>query len=148
MAWTLEFFEEDSGRQPVREWLQSLDSGKRSAAIAALEVYLGGMGIAVCGTEHGKQLGKGLFEFRIRHDEGVIRGKSGGQSKSASTEVLLRIFCHAYGDRIILLVGGYDKGEDPSKRRQTREIEKARKRLRSFELRRKRTRAGARRRAS
>ncbi len=26
MSWTVEFFEDDAGRQPVREWLQSLDS--------------------------------------------------------------------------------------------------------------------------
>jgi hypothetical protein len=31
MAWTVEFFEDDQGRQPAREWLQSLDSAKRAA---------------------------------------------------------------------------------------------------------------------
>lgn len=40
MTWTVEFFEDDQGRQPAREWLKSLDSAKRAAAIAAIEVFL------------------------------------------------------------------------------------------------------------
>ena len=143
MSWTVEFFEDDQGRQPVREWLQSLDSDKRAAAIAGVEAYLITMGQDVCSTEHGKHLGKGVFEFRIRHDESVIRGKTGGDPSGRRAEVLLRIFCHAYGQRVVLLLGGYDKGAAPSKRRQDREIETARKRLRSFELRLKRQRTGA-----
>ncbi|MEK6272752.1 MAG: hypothetical protein AABM42_08915 [Actinomycetota bacterium] len=146
MAWRVEFFEDDQGRQPAREWLQSLDSGKRAAAIAAIETYLTDMGQDICATEHGKHLGKGLFEFRIRHDESVIRRKAEQESAGKPTEVLLRIFCHAYGQRIVLLLGGYDKGVAPSKKRQDREIETARKRLRSFQLRLKRKRAGERRR--
>jgi hypothetical protein len=37
MTWTVEFFADDRGRQPAREWLQSLDSAKRAAAIAEIE---------------------------------------------------------------------------------------------------------------
>jgi len=55
------------------------------------------------------QLGGGLFEFRLR-----------------DSELLLRVFCHAYGDRIVLLLHGYDKGVDPSDKRQAREIAEAR----------------------
>lgn len=126
--------------------MQSLDSGKRAAAIAAIEILLADMGPDVCGTEYGKHLGKGLFEFRIRHDEAVIRGKAGQDAAGKRTEVLLRIFCHAYGERIVMLLGGYDKGAAPSSRRQDREIETARGRLRSFQLRLQRQRAGERRR--
>ncbi len=146
MTWTIEFFEDDRGRQPARDWLRSLDSGKRAAALAAIEIYLAQFGLDVCATEHGKQLGKGLFEFRIRHDESVIRGKTGQKTAGKPTEVLLRIFCHAYGQRIVLLLGGYDKGAAPGKKRQDQAIETARKHLRSFQLRDKRRRAGARRR--
>jgi hypothetical protein len=144
VTWTIEFFEDDAGRQPAREWLQSLDSLKRASAIAAIEVVFTELGLDVCATEYGKQLGSGLFEFRIRHDEAAIRGKVGGEGERG--EVLLRIFCHAYGARIVLLLGGYDKGVAPSRRRQEREIETARKRLRSFKLRQSPRRAGARRR--
>lgn len=146
MTWTVEFFEDDRGRQPAREWLQALDSAKRAAAIAAIEVLLTDLGLGVCATEHGKQLGAGLFEFRIRHDESVIRGKAGEASTGRRGEVLLRVFCHAHGQKIVLLLGGYDKGAAPSKRRQDREIETARQRLRSFKLQQGRRRAAAQRR--
>jgi putative component of toxin-antitoxin plasmid stabilization module len=147
MAWTIEFFADDQGRQPAREWMQSLDPVKRAAAIAAIETQLTAMGLDICATEHGKHLGEGLFEFRIRHDEEVIRQKVGdeGGSKRAG-KILLRIFCHAYGERIVLLLGGYDKGVSPSGKRQEREIATARKRLRSFKLRRARSKAGRQRR--
>ena len=148
MSWTVEFFEDDRGRRPAWEWLHSLESDKRAAAIAAIETYLTVFGLNVCATEHGKQLGAGLFEFRIRHDERVIRGKAGQQAAGKPTEVLLRIFCHAYGQRIVLLLGGYDKGAAPSKKRQDREIETARRRLRSFQLKQKHWRATQRRRGS
>jgi hypothetical protein len=85
-------------------------------------------------TEWGKQLGGGIFEFRIRHTAEEIahmfrgaapeRGKRGG--------VLLRVFCHAHGAKIVLLLHGYDKGADPSEKRQQREIQLARKRLAAF----------------
>jgi hypothetical protein len=146
VSWSIEFFEDDQGRQPAREWLQSLDSAKRAAAIAAIEVYLTERGLDVCSTEHGKHLGKGLFEFRIRHEAHVIRGSDSLEATGNRAAVLLRIFCHAYGDRIVLLLGGYDKGTAPGDRRQSREIVVARARLRSFQLRLQRQRAGERRR--
>jgi len=48
---------------------------------------------------------------------------------SSMASALLRVFCHATGDRVILLLGGYDKGKDPARRRQDHEIEVARRRL-------------------
>jgi phage-related protein len=141
MSWSIEFFEDAAGRQPAREFLLALEPSKRAALIAAIEEVLEPRGLGVCATEYGRPLGKGLFEFRVRHDETVIRGKSrDGEEPTGNRrgDVLLRLFCHAYGDKIILLLAGYDKGEDPSPRRQTREIEQARKRLRSFQLERQR----------
>jgi phage-related protein len=146
MSWNVEFFSDAGGRRPVREWLGSLDESKRDAAIAAIELQLAEFGLNICATEHGRQLGEGLFEFRIRHDEQVIRRKTGGKGGSGGKKVLLRIFCHAYGEKIILLLGAYDKGADPSPRRQQREIDIARRRLRSFKLARRREAAGRRRR--
>ena len=55
-------------------------------------------------------------------------------------KVLLRVFVHFYGDRVILLLGGYDKGEDPKERRQQREISEARRLLRQFKERQRRDR--------
>lgn len=146
--WEVEFFEDDSGRQPVREFLLSLEPDKRAALIAAIEMILIPRGLDVCATEYGRQLGEGLFEFRVRHDETVIRGQSPGSRSESKRrgDIVLRVFCHAYGEKVILLLGGYDKGADASPRRQSREIEQSRKRLRSFRLRIQRARAAQRRR--
>lgn len=46
--------------------------------------------------------------------------------------ILLRVFCHAYGDKVVLLLARYDKGDDPSNKRENTEIELARKRLAEF----------------
>jgi putative component of toxin-antitoxin plasmid stabilization module len=77
----------------------------------------------------GKALGDGLFEFRLREE---IR------DQGVTEKILLRVFFHAYGSKIILLLGGYDKGEHPSPRRQQREIEAARRYLRDFKERQRR----------
>lgn len=50
--------------------------------------------------------------------------------------ILLRVFCHALGRRLVLLLGGYDKSDDTTKKRQSKEIEAARARLRRWEARR------------
>jgi Phage derived protein Gp49-like (DUF891) len=68
----------------------------------ALREILQQQGISVCGSPFGKQLGGGLFEFRLREDD-----------------VLMRVFCHAHGSQIVLLLSGYDKGKDPGGRRQS-----------------------------
>jgi hypothetical protein len=90
--------------------------------------------ISVCRGAYGKQLGEGLFEFRLRHDAGEILRSLGkpARDEPQRERILLRVFCHAHGDRLILLLGGYDKGADPSKHRQQREIAEARRRLVDF----------------
>ena len=140
MQWSIEFFKDEAGRQPARDWIQSLDADKRASIIAAVETVLTLLGTDVCRSEYGKSLGGGLFEFRVRHDEGTLRRKAGEEASSVRRrrDIVLRLFCHAYGDRVILILGGYDKGVAPGKRRQDREIEIARKRLRTFELRNRR----------
>jgi hypothetical protein len=52
-------------------------------------------------------------------------------------KVLLRLFVHFYGDKVILLLGGYDKGKDPKESRQRREVAEARRLLKQFKARRR-----------
>jgi hypothetical protein len=40
---------------------------------------------------------------------------------------------HAHGDKLILLLGAYDKGQDVSKKRQQEEIRTAKARLKMWE---------------
>jgi hypothetical protein len=100
-------------------------------------------GIDLVSTEWLKALGQGLHEFRVRHDADEIARMFGGaapEPESKPEKVLLRLFVHFYGDKVILLLGGYDKGDDPKDRRQQREISQARRLLTQFKERQRRER--------
>jgi len=132
--WELEFYEED-GREPVLDFLRGLDEVKEQALAAALSNVLAYEGIGVCGSSWGKwvQDAPGIFEFRVRHDAGTILRQRGlpipEELEERSGEILLRVFCHAHGKKIVLLLAGYDKGKEPSTRRQNAEIKRAKQRL-------------------
>lgn len=135
----IEFYEDEHGDAPVLRWLrEELSPRKRRALGTAMNNVLQVLGVGVCGTEFGRQLGKGLFEFRLRGADlaKVVPGPAAVER--AEAKVLLRVFCHAHGDRLILLLGGYDKGNDPSAKRQDREIAIARTRLKDWQGRQRR----------
>jgi hypothetical protein len=128
----LEFFRDDDGKHPVLDWIKKdLSFTKRAALGHAMREILQVHGVQVCKTEWGKQLGHGVFEFRLRMaGSQVINEGWGTETKiDVSEQILLRVFCHAYGDQIVLLLAGYDKGDEPSSRRQQRELALARQRL-------------------
>lgn len=52
-----------------------------------------------------------------------------------SADVLLRVFCTSRPGTVVMLLHSYDKGEDPSKKRQQAEIAEARRRLKVVEQR-------------
>ena len=85
-----------------------------AAAIVASTVanILSRSGNDLAGTHWVRALGDGLFEFRVK-----------------APEVLVRIFFTYKTGRIILLLGAYDKLRDPSANRQNRERNKARARM-------------------
>jgi len=132
--WELEFYEED-GREPVLEFLRGLDELKEQALAAALSNVLAYEGIGVCRSSWGKwvQGAPGIFEFRVRHDAATILSERGlpvsEELKEGSSEILLRVFCHAHGKKVVLLLAGYDKGKEPSMKRQSAEIKRAKQRL-------------------
>jgi hypothetical protein len=127
----IEFYEDETGDQPVRRWLKDdLTPRQRRALGHAMSEVLQHLGVGVCATEFGKQLGGGLFEFRLRRDLAAIASRlEGGRSQGSPERILLRVFCHAHGNKLILLLGGYDKARDPSPKRQQEEIRTARSRL-------------------
>lgn len=75
-------------------------------------------GLDLARTEWLKALGEGLHEFRVRHDADEITRMFGGDEPDAvgrREKVLLRVFVHFHGDKVILLLGGYDKGRGPKR---------------------------------
>ncbi len=138
--YTLEFFEDEYGSEPVLEWLRRLTPSKRRAIGVAMFEILQYEGPQVVGTNFGKGLGGGIFEFRLDQDAAQILARKGKRARPEPAEtakILLRVFCHAHGDRIVLLLGAYDKGERPSSRHQQAQIELARTRLREWKARQK-----------
>jgi hypothetical protein len=138
VTWELEFYADKYGREPVKEWLESLDGVKRAAAMRGLSVILANEGPGVSSTEYGKPLKKGLFEFRLRIDATTVLAKHDPALLAKFPDqprgpVLLRVFCHASDGKLILLLGAYDKGKDSSDRRQKNEIAVARARLRDWQ---------------
>ncbi len=135
--YTLEFYEDDDGHEPVLDWLRKLTPGKRRAVGVAMFEILQYEGPHVVGTNFGKGLGGGLFEFRLDQDAAQVLARKGKKARPESepAKILLRVFCHAHGDRIVLLLGGYDKGERPSARHQQAQIELARTRLKAWKAR-------------
>jgi hypothetical protein len=52
-----------------------------------------------------------------------------------SEKLLLRVFFHVHGDKIIMLLEGYDKGAAPSAKAQQTKIASAQKRLQQWKAR-------------
>lgn len=138
-AWTTEFYEDAAGRRPVELWMDSLTVAEFAALRAAIIRVLEVRGIELGSTPWLKALGEGLFEFRIRHDAATIEAlyASEGASQHSTPQptqrkILLRLFIHFYGNKVVLLLHGYDKGGNDSPRQQNKEIQEARKRLKHW----------------
>jgi hypothetical protein len=143
-VWRLEPFEADDGTLPYERFIEDLSDFKYVALEAALGRVLAVRGLDLVRTQWLKALGEGLHEFRVRHDAEEIAHMFGGDvptGAGAPETVLLRVFVHFYGAKVILLLGGYDKGDEPSERRQQREIREARRLLAQFKERQRRQRA-------
>ncbi|MEZ5095041.1 MAG: hypothetical protein R2731_02285 [Nocardioides sp.] len=136
-TWTAEFYEDAEGRRPVEVWMGDLGEIEFGALATAIEEILEKDGIALASTPWLRALGEGLHEFRVRHDAATIKAlyaDSGASKPAKPAKILLRLFVHFHGQKVILLLHGYDKGGDDSPRRQNKEIEEARKRLRAWRL--------------
>ncbi|WP_174442353.1 hypothetical protein [Demequina silvatica] len=123
---------EDSGDGAFERFYRKLPEYEQAVLAAAIEHVLERLGPDICRTEWGKALGSGLYEFRVRRSlHAIVAADSHMAAASAmpDRQVLLRVFCTFRGDRIVLLLGGYNKGRDPSAKRQQREIRAARRRL-------------------
>lgn len=138
--YTIDLYETAKGYCPIETWLGELTPTQRRAVAAALDEVLAEEGQAVCGGHWGDPVGEGVFEFRIKHTEAQIRALGGGpkpagKQQASSEKILLRIFCHAYGQRIVLLLGAYDKAKHDKAPYQQKQITLAKKRLKDFNAR-------------
>ena len=129
-----------SVQAPVLNLLEELKA-KYDLLDTAISHVLAVRGIDLVRTEWLKALGQGLHEFRVGHEADEVARMFGADPPGVEApreKVLLRVFVHFYGDKIVLLLGGYDKGRDPKENRQQREIAQARKLLAQFTKRKRR----------
>lgn len=125
----MEVYERTDGSMPYVAFAESLDPYQRHVLDIAVRTFLARQGHNVCGTEWGKALGQGLYEFRIRRTLRTIAAQAGVELPAGidpDQKILLRVFFAVEGARIVLLLSGYDKGANPSEKRQDREIKLAR----------------------
>ncbi len=123
--WTPELFEDENGIIPFERFVNDLSDFKFVALDAAIDRVLSVRGLDLVRTEWLKALGEGLHEFRVRHNADEVARMFGGEAPEVNNQpekVLLRVFVHFYGQKIVLLLGGYDKGDDPKEHRRQREI--------------------------
>lgn len=136
--WTAEFYEDKNGKIMVQDWMDDLGAQEFAALNAAITHVLEPHGMSLVRTEWMKALKQGLYEFRIRHNEREILSAYAETDTplppAKPGKILLRVFVTFHGDKVILLFSGYDKGKDPSEKRQQKEIARARKLLRAWEL--------------
>ena len=131
-GWTVEMYADSRGHCPIQGWFDSLSAAKFAAIDASIHHQLEKQGIGLAGTTWLKPLKDGLYEFRVRSTAAEIVRMYGdaGHVPPADTEsILLRVFVAFHGNRVVLLLDGYDKAADPSPKRQQREIAAARKLL-------------------
>jgi len=95
--------------------------------------------LCVLRPQYASSLGGGLFEFRFQDlTEDLLRqlGKKARRSLlEAQQKVLFRVFFHPYGDKVLLLLGGYDNAKHSSPTYQNAQIQIARKRLADWQAR-------------
>ncbi len=116
------------------EWLRRLPEPKRAAWLAFVDFALVPMGKDIAQSGYVKPFSQGLFELRVDHDAAELAQVFGVDLSTrpelaglATEGILLRVFCTFYGDKVVLLLAGLDKGADP--KAQPRAIRAARKLL-------------------
>jgi len=136
--WSIQFYEDTQGRRPVEKWIDGLSDQKAEAVIVALQEVLAVNGINLASGAWLKSLGSGLYEFRLRHSAYEIQQMYKVVKKplaGGAEAVLLRIFVAFEGEKVIVLLGAYDKGKNDKQGFQQAQIEVARKRLREWKRR-------------
>ena len=82
--YTLEFYEDEQGHEPVLDWLTRMPPRKRRAIGVAMFEILQHEGPHVVGTNFGKGLGAGVFEFRLDQDAAQVLARSGVEDSPAN----------------------------------------------------------------
>ena len=113
--WKLHQFQDKSGKNHFYDWyINELDEEKQMCVNSILKEKLLKLGPTLVETRWLKIIKGDLYQLRVlKH------------VKSSRQKVLLRIYLCFDANHQVTVLSGYDKGVDPSRERQTVEIEKA-----------------------
>lgn len=113
--WKLHQFKDKLGKNHFYEWyVNELDEEKQMCVNSILNDKLLKQGPRLVETRWLKIIKGDLYQLRVLKNEKPTRQK-----------VLLRIYLCFGTNHEVTLLSGYDKGVDPSRERQTQEIERA-----------------------
>ena len=110
----LEFYTDPNGDSPVERWFQELEAVEAYALGSAMDGLLQQSGALLCvlRPQYASSLGGGLYEFRFQDLTLDLLQQLGKKARRSllqtQKKVLFRVFFHAYGDKVLLLLGGYD----------------------------------------
>ena len=114
------------------KFVRSLTPAKQRTLEASIDKILLVHGFELVDGDLVKNLGGGLYEFRVGPTTTRIMNKAGLESKIPHQKIVIRVFVSFEADRMIVLLGSYDKGANDSKSKQQSEIAKARQILKAW----------------
>lgn len=125
---------------------KSLNPYSQVALDVAVKEILGRKGHDVCESKKlGKSLKRGLYEFKIGKSLSVICNELGipiPDGLGDGKDLCLRVFFSVEGEKIVVLLAGYDKGRSSGTKKQDTEISKARSLLAEHKEEEKRAKKG------
>lgn len=115
----IDTYQRPDGTRPFDNFFGDLSAVEKAALLQGIRRVLAYEGTDVTKSEWGKNLGQGLYEFRVRRRaeeiESMFQERVGPDIAlpGASESVLLRAYFYPHGDKLILLLSGFDKGARP-----------------------------------
>lgn len=113
-------------------FVKSLTPIKQRTLEASIDKILLIHGLELVDGDLIKNLGGGLYEYRVGPTTTRMMNKAGESGKETHQKIALRVFLSFEGSRLIVILGSYDKGANDSKSRQQSEIAQSRRLLRSW----------------
>jgi hypothetical protein len=124
----VEFYQDDEGKEPALVFMRSLEPFKKRAIGVAINEVLQYEGKDVADGNMGRNLGDGLYEFRLDQNAEQILRRKGKDPKPESDEgkILLRLFFHPMETSSSCSCAGTTKASNrvrPTSRKRSRRLE-------------------------
>jgi hypothetical protein len=111
-------------------FVKSLTPIKQRTLEASIDKILLIHGLELVDGDLIKNLGGGLYEYRVGPTTTRMMKRAGEGGKDVHQKIALRVFLSFEGSRLITILGSYDKGANDSKSKQQSAIANSRRLLR------------------